>query len=110
MFFVNFVSIFLFLMICVYFDIKDRITPNKFLRIYLIITFILIVFEGFFYFAFFNSSLFFCRYFLLYSTFFFLNSFFYLKILKYLIPVLSPHIAKSTMDATITPIILDRYR
>ncbi len=50
MFFVNFVSIFLFLVICVYFDLKDRIIPNKFLRIYLIITFLLIVFEGFFYF------------------------------------------------------------
>lgn len=50
MFFVNFVSIFLFLVICVYFDIKDRIIPNKFLRIYLIFTFILIVFEVFFYF------------------------------------------------------------
>jgi len=50
MFFVNFVSIFLFLVICAYFDIKDRIIPNKFLRIYLIFTFILIVFEGFFYF------------------------------------------------------------
>ena len=49
MFFVNFVSIFLFLVGCVYFDLKDRIIPNKFLRIYLIFTFILIVFEVFFY-------------------------------------------------------------
>jgi len=39
-----------------------------------------------------------------------INLFFYQKILKYLIPVLSPHIAKSTKDAIITPIILDRYR
>lgn len=50
MFFVNFVSIFLFLVICVYFDVKDRIIPNKFIGIYLIFTFILIVFEVFFYF------------------------------------------------------------
>ena len=50
MFFVNFISIFLFLVICVYFDVKDRIIPNKFIRIYLIFTFILIVFEVFFYF------------------------------------------------------------
>jgi len=50
MFLVNFASIFLFLVGCVYFDLKDRIIPNRFLRIYLISTFFLIVFEVFFYF------------------------------------------------------------
>ncbi len=40
----------------------------------------------------------------------YISKFFYLKILKYLIPVLSPHTAKSTKDAIITPIILFRYR
>lgn len=50
MFFMNLISVFLFLVGCVYFDIKDRIIPNRFLRIYLIFTFVLIVFEVFFYF------------------------------------------------------------
>lgn len=49
MFFANFISVLLFLAICVYFDIKDRIIPNKFLSFYLICSFILIGFEIFFY-------------------------------------------------------------
>lgn len=49
MLFVNFISVFLFLVGCVYFDLKDRIIPNRFLRIYLIFSFFLMMVESFFY-------------------------------------------------------------
>ncbi len=49
MYFVNLTLIFLFLMVCVYFDLKDRIIPNKFLKLYLLITFILIPFDVYYY-------------------------------------------------------------
>jgi len=49
MFFVNFISVFLFLVGCVYFDLKDRIIPNRFLRIYFMFSFFLMMVESFFY-------------------------------------------------------------
>lgn len=49
MYLVNFSSIFLFLVICVYLDLEDRIIPNKFLKFYLLITFILNAFEVYYY-------------------------------------------------------------
>ena len=49
MFFVNFISVFLFLVGCVCFDLKDRIIPNRFLRIYFMFSFFLMMVESFFY-------------------------------------------------------------
>lgn len=49
MYFANFLSNLIFLVICVYFDLKDRIIPNKFLKFYLFITLILITFEIYYY-------------------------------------------------------------
>ncbi|MFX1569030.1 MAG: prepilin peptidase [Promethearchaeota archaeon] len=45
MYFVNLFLIFLFLSVCVYFDLKDRTISNKFLKLYFLISFILIPFE-----------------------------------------------------------------
>ncbi|MFX1365829.1 MAG: prepilin peptidase [Promethearchaeota archaeon] len=49
MYLVNLVSIFLFLIVCVYFDLTYRRIPNKFLKIYLLITFVFITLEGYIY-------------------------------------------------------------
>ncbi|KKN46931.1 hypothetical protein LCGC14_0667970 [marine sediment metagenome] len=49
MYLLNLISIFTFLVICTYFDLKERIIPNKLLKIYLIVTVILIAFEFFYY-------------------------------------------------------------
>ena len=49
LYFVNLISNFIFLGICVYFDIKYRIIPNKFLKYFFPITFIIIILESFSY-------------------------------------------------------------
>lgn len=45
MYFVNLISAFIFLAICVYYDLKNRIIPNRFLKIYFTISLILITCE-----------------------------------------------------------------
>ncbi len=49
MYLVNLISIFMFLVTCAYFDLKDRVIPNELLKFYLLITFIMIAFEVFIY-------------------------------------------------------------
>lgn len=49
MYFVNLTLILLFLIVCVYFDLKDRIISNKILKLYSLITIILVLFEIFHY-------------------------------------------------------------
>ncbi|MHA1489833.1 MAG: prepilin peptidase [Promethearchaeota archaeon] len=49
MYFVNLISVFIFLAICVYYDLKNRIIPNRFLKIYFTISLILIIFDFYYY-------------------------------------------------------------